>query len=244
MKVAPVLAIAVAILASPRSARGEGDGEAAPAPDPVLAVETARRSRFELAGVAGYVSPPIRGGTTPFGAGFGGRVGLALPHLYLGARLTGFLGGTDIDVTERSILYGGEAGYSVRLATSGDAYFVLRPQIGFGGASIIRTDPSLLATSTSTPSVGRSGRTRPNVDVVSAASVSSGGGGGGASGTSDTTTANGLYVEPAFSAMWVSGSTFVGLLGSVLVLPSITYGGTEPSTWLAYGLAAQVGLSL
>jgi hypothetical protein len=170
-------------------------------------------------------------------------LGLALTNLYFGARVTGFLGGTDIDVTDRSLLYGAELGYGPRIHIVDGTYLVLRAQLGAGGASIFHTDPSSVsASSSASPRVSRGGRTRPNVDVISAASVSSGGGGTGGA-ASDTTTVTSFYVEPGVSAAVTSGIGFVGAVGSLLVLPGIRYGGADPSTWVSYGITAQAGLS-
>jgi hypothetical protein len=168
----------------------------------------------ELGGKLGYMTPPIRGGTTPFGAGFGARLGVAASGFYAGASVVDYLGGSDIGITDHALLYGAELGYGFRLElpASGE-FFVIRPQIGVGDAAISHTDPT-------------------QVDVVTSAS-------GGSRGT--TTTVNSVYVEPAITTMFCWGKTFFALNGGVLVLPGIRYGGADPTTWLAYGIDGQFG---
>ncbi len=251
--------VPLAVLVAPRVAVGEVDiphGEEAPPttlpPAPGVATETpettasaeaaaaASTSHFEVAALAGYLSPPIRGGTTPFGAGLSGRFGLVLSNVYIGGKLAGYLGGTDVDISDRSLLYGLELGYGFRLDAFGGTHFVVRPQVGAGAMTIFHTDPSLAGASTTTATGGRA---RASVDVITAASSSSGGGGSGSSSLSDTTTVTNVYVEPGLSVMWTSGVFFVGALGSMVVVPGISYSGADASTWVSYGLAGQIGVS-
>jgi hypothetical protein len=82
------------------------------------------------------------------------------------------------------------------------------------------TDPSLLQ--------------QQPVDVVTSASGSS-------SSRSDTTVVNNVYFRPGLTAMLSSGGHFVALDGGMLVVPAIAYGGADPSTWISYGLEAQLG---
>jgi hypothetical protein len=172
---------------------------------------------LEVGGQVAYVSAPIRGGTNPFGAGFGARLGIVVAGgLYLGARVTDFLGGSDVDVSYRALLYGVEGGYGVRVPVLGSGVFTLRPQVGIGNAAIYYTDPSLRA------------------DVVTSAS-------GSAASESDTLTVNALYVEPALAAMLASDSHFALVKSSALVVPSIAYGGADATTWITYGVEGQVG---
>ena len=173
---------------------------------------------WEISASAGYVTPPIRGGTTPFGAGLAARLGGNIGALYLGGRIAGFLGGSDVDVTDRSVLYGLELGYSLRAVTTESIRLTFRPQLGLGGLTVFHTDPSSATA---------------QVDVVSSAS-------GGSS--SDTTTVSTVYVEPSLPLLLASGTMFFGLRPSVLVVPRIAYSGAEAATWLCYGLQAELGV--
>jgi hypothetical protein len=170
----------------------------------------------ELGGQVTYVSTPIRGATDPFGAGFGGRIGVVVGALYFGARVTDFLGGRDVDVSYRALLLGAEVGYGLRFPFPGTASFVLRPQMGAGNAAIYYTDPALSA------------------DVVTSAS-------GRTTSSSDTLTVNALYIEPGLAAILASGSHFVSVRTSALVIPSITYGGADATNWVSYGIEGQLG---
>lgn len=171
--------------------------------------------QWELAGRAAYVTAPIHGGTDPFGAGFGARAGLTWGSgWYLGATFTYFLGGSDVDVSYRAILYGLEFGYGIRFRTFGEAMVTLRPKIGVGDAAVYYTDPSLAA------------------DVVTSASGSA---------ASDTLTVNNLYLQPGLTAMLDAGGHFLAVDASMLVLPGIAYGGADATTWMSYGLQAELG---
>jgi hypothetical protein len=173
----------------------------------------------ELGGSASYLTAPIRGGTSPFGAGFGGRVGLVFGGFYVGARVVDYLGGSDVHLSDKALLYGVEVGYGFPFASVGGSTFTLRPQVGVGDAAIAHTDPSLA-----------------KVDIVTTASGSS------SSSSSDTITVNSIYLQPGITAMFSAGSNFVALNGSMLVIPSISYGGSSDSaTWLCYGLQADLG---
>lgn len=171
----------------------------------------------ELGAQASYLSAPIRGGTNPFGAGFGGHVGLAFTGgLYLGVTALDFLGGRDVDLSYRALLVGVDVGYAFPFHVFGGALFTLRPQMGLGDAAVYVTDPSLL-----------------QADVVTSAS--------GSSSSSDTTVVNNVYLRPGVTAMLSSGGHFVALDGGMMVVPGIAYGGADPSTWISYGLEAQLG---
>jgi hypothetical protein len=177
----------------------------------------------ELSAQAAYTTPPIRGGTTPFGAGFGAKLGLAFEHLYLGLNGMAYLGGSDIDITDRSLLGGAELGYSFFLNTGRTGgVLTVRPLVGAGGVRILHTDPSLA-------------RSTGKTDVVTSASGRSG------RGASDTTTLDNVYVQPAIMVMYSSGMPFVAANANVLVIPGVSYSGST-TTWLAYGLQGQVGL--
>jgi len=184
---------------------------------------------FELGGAFAYTTPPIRGGTSPFGMGLGGRAGLAFSSgIYVGVTVIDYLGSKDVDVTDTALLYGLDLGFGFSLAETKDTKLTLRPQVGVGGLTVFRTDPSLNATTTSATG-------KRQVDVVSSAS-------GGGGGRSNVTTVDAFYVQPAVTLMYATGAFFVALDPNVLIVPGITYSGAAPSTWLSYGLQAQGGL--
>jgi hypothetical protein len=174
------------------------------------------KTEVELAGEAAYVTPPIRGGATPFGAGFGARVGVDFSGFYIGVSLLDFLGAKDVDVRYRALLYGVEFGYGFRFRAFGGAFWVVRPRVGVGNAAIYYTDPSLA------------------VDVVTSAS--------GSSSASDTLTVNNVFLEPGMTLELASEGHFVAIDGSVLVLPGIAYGGADATTWMSYGVQVQLGV--
>jgi hypothetical protein len=186
---------------------------------------------FELGGAFAFTTPPIRGGTSPFGMGFGGRAGLAFSSgVYVGLAVIDYLGSKDVDVTDTALLYGLELGFGFELADAPEAKLTLRPQVGVGGVTVFRTDPSASAATTPT-----SGSGRRQVDVVSGAS-------GGGGGRSNVTTVDAFYVQPAITLMYATGAFFMAASPNVLIVPGITYSGAAPSTWLAYGAQAQAGL--
>jgi hypothetical protein len=169
----------------------------------------------ELAGQAAYVTPPIRGGTNPFGAGFGARIGLDFSGLYVGVSVMDFLGGKDVDVGYRALFYGLDVGYGVHVPAFGKASWLVRPRLGVGVAAVYYTDPSLAA------------------DVVTSASRSS--------SASDTLTVNNVFLQPGATLELTSGAYFAAVDASVLLLPGIAYGGADPTTWLCYGTQLQLG---
>jgi len=190
--------------------------EPAQTPAPPEAHPPGDSVEWELAGQGAYVTAPIHGGTNPFGAGFGARLGLTWGSgWYIGATFTYFLGGKDVDVSYRAIFYGLDFGYGFRFRTFGGSSFTLRPRIGAGDAAVYYTDPSLAA------------------DVVTSAS--------GSSSASDTITVNNLYLQPGLTAMLDAQGHFVAVDASTLVLPAIAYGGTDATTWLSYGVQAELG---
>ena len=173
----------------------------------------------ELGAAASYTSGPIRGGTSPFGAGFGARLGLQISGFYAGISGLYFLGGTDVTLSDRALLYGLDLGYGFRFQPFAGGLFTLRPLVGIGDAAISHTDPSL-----------------SKVDVVTTASGSS------SSRTSDTITVNNVYLRPGITAMLASSTNFIAIHGSVLMVPGISYGGSsEPTTWFSYGLQGELG---
>jgi hypothetical protein len=180
---------------------------------------SAKTVEVEVAGAAAYLTPPIRGGATPFGAGFGGRIGLDLSGFYIGLSVLDFLGGKDVDVSYRALLFGVELGYGFRLPTFGGAFWVLRPRLGVGNAAIYYTDPSLA------------------VDVVTTASGSS-------TSTSDTLTVNNVFVQPGMTLELASRGHFAAIDASALLLPGIAYGGADATTWISYGAQLQLGFRL
>ena len=218
-----------------RDARAQGweaqPGEAQPEPTPEAhaappadgetppPASSGTRLDVELAGEVAYMTAPIRGGATPFGAGFGGRIGLDFSGFYVGVSVLDFLGGKDVDVSYRSLLYGLELGYGFRMPAFGGTVWVLRPRVGVGDAAVYYTDPSLKA------------------DVVTSASGSS-------SAASDTLTGNNVFVQPGGTLELASRSYFVAVDGSMLVLPGIAYGGADSTTWISYGLELQLGFRL
>jgi hypothetical protein len=190
-----------------------------PTPDAQATPPPARPPKpivVELAGEAVYMTPPIRGGATPFGAGFGARLGIDLSGFYMGASVVDFLGDKDVDVSYRALLYGVEFGYGFRAAAFGSALWVLRPRLGVGNAAIYYTDPKLA------------------VDVVTSAS-------GSVSSASDTLTVNNVFLQPGLTLELASGGHFAALDASTLLLPGIAYGGADATTWISYGAQLQLG---
>jgi len=201
------------------------EGEAPPAPAPARTPSDAllqkRGYDVELGARVGYATAPIRGAVNPFGVGFGGRAGIALGGLYLGASLVDYLGGTDVDLADAALLYGLEAGYGWRWRVLARSALTLRLRLGAGNAAVSHTDPS-----------------QRKVDVVSTASGSS------SRSSSDTTTVNNLYVEPGFAMMLASGMTFIALGANVLVVPGISYGEPGSTTWISYVTSVELGFRL
>lgn len=217
------------------------------AEEPPTPIAPPSTPHFELGARGGWVAPPIRGGTNPFGAGLGARLGYAGSLLYLGATAVGFFGSSDVDTSNHAALYGGELGASFHLMAGSSAYVVIRPHLGIGGATVFHTEPAATTSSTTT----RPGRTRDDTlaggtDVITAAS-SSGTTRGGSASSTDTTSVTTLYLEPGVTALFSSGSPsggqpFVGANASVLYLPSAAYGGQTASAWLTYSVGAELGV--
>jgi hypothetical protein len=209
--------------------------------------QSTREPDWELAGKAMYTAPPVRGGTSPFGAGYGGRLGFTAGNVYVGASVVNYLGETDVDVWSHALLVGGELGYSFRFDAFGGTSLVLRPQFGAGALTIFRTTPNASAASGTSSTV----RARATVDVITTAtggtSSSSGSSGtlsgsSGAAATSTTTTVSNLYLQPGVTLMLTSAKTFAGVNASMLVVPALSYGGNDPTTWISYGLEGQLGV--
>lgn len=213
--------------------------------DPTPPSNTPSSWDLELAGVAAYLTPPVHGGTTPFGAGFGGRLGAVVGRFYLGGRALGFLGGTDVSATTRSVLGGAEIGYNIRIPTASSVYFDIRPRVGLGGAALIHSEP--LSSSSTTTATGRRSSTTPRtttdtVDILAGASGQSGSGGSGVA--SNTTTSTSFYVEPGVTAVIASrtSSPFAAINATMLILPNVNYGDLPMPTWISYGLSGELGL--
>jgi hypothetical protein len=150
--------------------------------------------------------------------GLGVRGGAAFPHLYIGLAGRGYLGGSDVDITDNALLGGIELGYGVSTPLWG-GLFTLRPLVGVGGMILRHTDPSL---------------SKASPDVVSSASGRAG------PGRSDTTTLENLYVEPTVLLLYARGPVFGAAEGNLLVIPGVSYSGGT-TTWLAYGIQGEVG---
>jgi hypothetical protein len=202
-----------------------------------------RPVEWEIAGKASYASAPVRGGTTPFGAGFGGRFGFTIAGgVYIGGSVVDYLGATDVDAWSHGVLYGGEVGYGFHLRGFGGTFLVLRPQVGVGGLTVFHTTPNASSSSTTSNAV----RTRTTVDVITTATGGTSSGSSSAStstaSASTTTTLSNLYVQPGVTLLLESAVTFVGVNASMLVIPGVTYGGNEPTTWTSFGIEGQLGL--
>jgi hypothetical protein len=213
-------------------------------PPPDIAIAPPVRTYvFEAAATAGYATVPIRGGVNPFGAGFGGRLGLNLSHLYLGVTLTDYLGGSDSGATDRALLFGGEVGYS---GTFG-RHLILRPLLGVGDTFLYHREPGS-GGGALTP-----GATTPGApDVVTSASgvTSSTGSSGGTAGSSGTssgaTTVKNIYVAPKLVALFGYDHFFASASFGALFVPGILYGPApaESTTWIAYTFETQIGFRL
>jgi len=180
---------------------------------------TAQDVAFNLNGKAAYLSPPIRGGTTPFDMGYGGAFGVTISGVYIAASFMYFLGGTDVTLSDHSMFYGLEAGYAFKLARLGRGHLVLRPQLGAGGVSVYHTAPSTA-----------------RVAVVSTAR------GSRSSKSSDTTSVSAVHVAPQIGLMYADERFLLGGAGTTMILPSIAYAGGAAATWVSYGGEAIAGV--
>jgi hypothetical protein len=202
---------------TPLTAHAEGEPPAV-VPPPKVA-ETTRSWELEIGGHTTFTTVPIRGGTTPFGLGFGGRFGVVFRSVYLGLTATHYLGETDVDISNYAILGGLELGYGFTFEAA-RGRFTLRPGAAVGIARVFHVDPS-------------AGKSTSDVDVVTSASR--------ATSTSDTITVDNVYIQPGITLLYAYGAPFVAAKVTALVLPGIDYGGAA-STWLSYGLSGQLGL--
>jgi hypothetical protein len=224
-----VVAASVAVTVAPAASAQETSAYLAPA---------AHETEWEMAAKASLLTPPVRGGTTPFGAGFGGRIGVTLADVYVGISAVDYLGATDVDTWSHGVLYGAEAGYGFRSRTRGGISFILRPQLGAGGVTIFRTEPSAASAATSTKA-----RTRAVVDVITTASGgTSGSGSSGSASATTTTSVSNVYLQPGLTLLLRSETVFAGANVSALVIPGLTYGENDATTWVSYGFEGQLGL--
>ncbi len=101
--------------------------------------------KVELAAEAGAATSPSDqafSGTTPFGFGFGARIGVSWEEVYLGATASYYLGahqdaaGPYSGTSVHTVTEGLEAGYTFTLPV-----LALRPQVGFGTAGITTDYP-------------------------------------------------------------------------------------------------------
>jgi hypothetical protein len=230
------------VMVSP-SLRAQEPPEVEPPPDVVVA-PAVRMYLFEAAATAGYATVPIRGGVNPFGAGFGGRLGLNLSHLYLGVSVTDYLGGSDNQATDRALLLGGEVGYSGTLGR----HLILRPLLGVGDTFLFHREPGGGGAAL-TPGAAASGGAPDVVTSASGVTTPTGGGGGGGGGTgasSDTTTVKNIYVAPKLVALLGYEHFFASASFGALIVPGILYGPSpaETTTWISYTFEAQLGFRL
>lgn len=236
MRAPSVIVVAMALVSLPSSSRADygdlpvqpGDPDYVP-PRPAPASVNGAGSpdvHFEGSVAADYLAPPIRGGTNPFGVGFGGSLGLVMAHVYAGFTAVDYLGGSDVTQSDQSLLLGGDLGYDIVLRPMNRLGLILelRPSLGVGNAAITHTDPSLVTNA------------KPDVVTTASGRVVSGG------KPSDSITVNSLYLRPKLAIVLRHRWHFVALEGSALVLPSIGYAGADPTVWLSYGAQLRVGV--
>ena len=179
--------------------------------------------RLELVAVADYLSAPISGGTNPFGLGFGGRFGLTVHGFYTGFTIVDYLGGSDVALSDQSLLVGGEVGYGLVLHdfTRAHASLVLRPILGVGYVSVSHTNPSIVQNA------------KPDVVTTASGRTVSGG------KPSPTVTVNNIYLRPKLASILTHRWQFVALEGDGLFVPGISYGGADPSLWISMGQSSK-----
>jgi hypothetical protein len=194
------------------------------APAPTTPQAKGPKLDLELAALGGFLAAPIRGGTNPFGLGFGARAGMVASHIYVGATITKFLGESDVTQSDASLLGGVELGYGFVLHSSPHFHVELRPVVGVGDAAISHTDPSILQNAKVDVTTTASGRTVTSRNTPS-----------------DTMTINNVYIRPKLALVLQHDWQMLVLEGGGLVIPGISYGGADPSTWLSYGVELQVG---
>ena len=231
VRIAPLVAL-VAFTPIVRADYGDLPDQSEPPPQTIVAPEwpSASPSKgksgldVELAALGDFLAAPIRGGTNPFGLGFGGRAGLVTSHVYVGFTIAQYLGGTDVTQSDMSLLAGGELGYGFVLHESSRWHLELRPIIGVGDAAISHTDPSIVANAKVDVVTTASGRTTTSRNAPS-----------------PTTTINNVYIRPKLALVLRHDWQLVALEAGGLIVPGIGYGGADPTTWLSYGAQLQVG---
>lgn len=204
-----------------------GDPGYVPPPDET-STQTSTPSPFdwELGAAADYLTAPIRGGTNPFGFGFGARFGVSFKGVYLGASVLDYVGGTDVTQSDQALLIGAELGYGFKLVEAPRYHLrlVLRPVVGVGNANVTHIDPSLAQ------------NYKPDVITTASGRTVSGG------RPSDSVSVNNVYVRPALALILEHRFLFVSLVGDGLFVPGISYGGADPALWISYGGQLQVGV--
>lgn len=134
--------------------------------------------------------------------------------MYVGVSVIDYLGGHDVNTSDRALLYGIDR---VRWPVLMRSHVVLRPVVGVGSAAVSHTDPNQAA-----------------MDVVTSASGAA---------ASDTTTVHNVYVRPGATLLLDWPFFFVALRAEVLILPGISDGSTSASTtWFSYTLGGGAGL--
>lgn len=184
-------------------------------PSEIEAQLAERGYEIELGAKAGFVSAPTAGYVTPFGLGFGGRLGASFSGVYVGVSVVDFLGSSDRVVAESSILYGGEIGFGFRIHDVGSGSITIRPQVGVGVVAIERTDSS-------------------KVDVITTAS-------GRTATSGQTTRVSNVYVEPGLSLLYARGGHFFAVNAGALVVPGLSYDAYGSQTWITFGARGEAG---
>jgi hypothetical protein len=201
----PPMALSCTARTCPRAAHGAFD------------TRDEKTVQVELAAEAASLTSPIRGGTTPFGAGFGVRIGLDISGFYVGVSMLDFLGAKDVDVSCRALFFGAEFGYGFRL-----------PAV-VGPAPTPRHGPS--------HHIPHGSHFAHPCRVVTTASGSS-----TTSTSSDTLIVNNVFLQPAVTLELASGGHFVAIDGNMLDLPGIAYSGADATTWISYRVQFQLGV--
>jgi hypothetical protein len=174
----------------------------------------------------------------------------------VGTAASYFAGASDgIGDSENAVLYGLEGGYEFRVAS----FFTLRPQCGFGGASITNrlgqptssnnVPPPTAVGGTPVARTGSVHRTPTDLakpDVITQASgvgTTTVGSTPVGAGAYTSTTVRSFYVEPAVTALfWITPRLYAGLSGSVLWFPSVSYGSDGSTPWVSYASRLQAGM--
>ena len=234
MKRAPAGAAVLAVGVTLAPARAQEEMAVAPEPEAPVAAH-ASNAHFEIFARGGYMTPPVRGGLSPFGFGGGGGVAFTIGSVYLAASVIDYAGESDgAGGSEQALLYGTEVGYEVRPTSA----LTVRPFFGVGGASI--TDATTTSV-TPTPAGIRNARGAAQIpDVITQATSSSGGGATG-SGTTETVVST-FFLEPGVAATLSStAGAFVGARVSAVYFPRVAYSSDTFASWLPWSLQLSVG---